>query len=279
MTPRSMDKIQPETQSLDWMLTKGYVVRPFADTAPLVEMATLCGKNLAIKGDNRGLLEYHASHREQENHLATVASLTSAINQTNYVEQLFRPEQGFLASLLGPDLVIQANPHLRVGRPKEVRDSIDLHRDSFYGSSVWHLNAWFPLLPLESGCGLLLGEGTHREPSMGVREKTFADDFRSTVTKGSVANQLGYVYRALTDDTIENLDPARLVLVAPPWGSYCLFFGCMVHGGTNESTVTRWTIDVRFSRLDDGSAVRPGYFRTFSRGVIRQVAEDFGCAA
>src|SRR5262249_16870453 len=157
-----------------------------------------------------------------------VATATAAVNGTDLIPRLFRPELPFLTSLLGPDVLIQNAPYLRVGRPKEVRDSIDLHRDSFYGCSVWHVNCWFPLVPWQPGRGLPLGEGTHVVPSRGVRDKTFPDEFRSTVAKGSVAHALGYVYRPWTDDTIENLPPDRLRLITPALGCYALFFGCMV---------------------------------------------------
>lgn len=254
---------------------QGFVVRPFPEPGPLAELEGLCRRLLGEQGGGTDLADYHHSFTEQDRHISTVARLTSAVNATDAVARLFRPEEAFLQSLLGPDVVIQSAPHLRVGRPLEERDSIDLHRDSFYGSSIWHLNFWFPLIPLGPGSGLLLGAGTHRAPSRHVRDKAFADAFRASVVKGSVENQLGFIYRRRTDDTIESLDERGLTLVAPPVGSYVLFFGCMVHGGTNRSNITRWTMDVRFSKANDGSAVKPGYFRPFCQGLIERVAAEF----
>jgi hypothetical protein len=253
----------------------GYVVRPFVDAGPLGELTALCGRMLAEEHLAGELATYHQRVRDQETHIRTVARLTEAVNGTHLIETLFRPEEAFVQSLLGPDVVIQNAPHLRVGRPGEERDSIDLHRDSFYGSSIWHLNFWFPLIPLGPGSGLLLGAGTHRQPSRHVRDKSFPDAFRASVEKGSVENQLGFVYRRRTDDTIEGLQPDGLTLVAPQIGSYLLFFGCMVHGGINRSDRTRWTMDVRFSKMEDGSVVKPGYFRDFCRGVVRRVGAEF----
>jgi hypothetical protein len=149
---------------------RGHAMRPFADTAPLRLLLELCRDVLRAENLDGDLESYHERVHEQDAHIRTVAALTSALNAQPHLETLFRPEEEFLQSLLGPDVLIQNAPHLRVGRPHEARDSIDLHRDSFYGSSIWHLNAWFPLLPLRAGSGLLLASGTHRQPSRHVRD-------------------------------------------------------------------------------------------------------------
>jgi hypothetical protein len=133
-------------------------------------------------------------------------------------------------------------------------------------------------VPLQPGCGLLLAEGTHVIPSRGVREHTFTDSFRAGVTKGTAAHTLGFVYQPRTDDTVASLTPDQLTLVAPPRGSYLIFFGCMVHGAKNDSKATRWSVDVRFSRPDDNASTRPGYFRVFKQGLISRVAERFYAA-
>jgi hypothetical protein len=259
----------------DSLLARGYVVREFLRPGPLGQIADLCRTVLRQHNLAGDLETYHERVGDQETHLRVAAAATAAVNASGLIECLVRPEQSFLASLLGPDILIQAASHLRVGRPSEARDSIDLHRDTFYGSSVWHLNCWFPVVPLQPGCGLLLAEGTHVVPSRGLRDKAFSDSFRSSVARGSVAHSLGFVYRPRTDDTIEGLGPKQLRLLAPALGSYVLFFGCMVHGGINEGPTTRWSIDTRFSRPGDDSTMRSGYFRDLCRGVISRVAEQF----
>lgn len=281
MTTPTITQSRPITRAAatgdlhDDLFRLGYVIRRFTDPSPLQSVARLCQETLEKRHYHAELLTYHTRASDQDAHLQLAEAATLAVNQSSTIEDLFRPEVPFLSGLLGPDLLIQAAPHLRIGRPGEIRDSIDLHRDSFYGSSVWHLNAWFPLVPLRPGCGLLLADGSHRIPSRNVREKRFDDEFRSSVTKGSAANRLGYVYRALTDDAIENLDPSAISLVAPPLGCYVLFFGCMIHGGVNDSGATRWTMDVRFTRPNDASSVKEGYFRPLQRGLISLVADDF----
>ncbi|AMV25617.1 hypothetical protein VT84_14565 [Gemmata sp. SH-PL17] len=261
------------------LLTKGYTVRPFTDPGSLGEIAGVCNDVLGRYGFAGDLTSYHERVPDRETHLRVVRSITDALHAGAVLERLFRPERDFIVSLLGPDVMVQAAPHLRVGRAGEETDGIGLHRDSFYGSSAYHLNFWFPLAPLPAGSGIYLAEGTHREPSLRVRDQPFDDSFRSTVKRGSLAHGLGFVYQPRTDDTIAALTPDRLTLVAPPLNSFVVFFGCMVHGGSNAGAWTRWTMDVRFSNMNDGSAVRPGYFREFSRGVVSRVAQAFAPAA
>jgi hypothetical protein len=261
------------------MLTRGYAVRPFANPAPLADVVGVCRDVLKGHGFTGELTEYHTWAKDREAHLRLTRTLTDAILTSTVLERLLRPEEAFLVSLLGPDVLIQAAPHLRVGRAGEETDGIGLHRDSFYGSSAYHLNLWFPLAPLPAGSGLYLADGTHREPSRGVRDRVFDDAFRSSVKRGSLAHGLGFVYQPRIDDTIAALTPESLTLVAPEIGSYVLFFGCMVHAGSNSGDTTRWTLDVRFSKTNDGSAVRPGYFREFTRGVVTRVAQAFAPAA
>ena len=261
------------------LLERGYTVRPFADPLLLDEFVAECQAVLDRLGAGGDLAGYHERVTDREHHLNIVRAVTDALHAGSLLERLFRAEEPFIVSLLGPDVLMQAAPHLRVGRAGEEADTIGLHRDSFYGASAYHLNFWFPLAPLAAGTGIYLAEGTHREPSRGVRDHHFGDPFRSTVKKGSVAHGLGYVYQPRIDDTIAGLPPGRLTLVAPPFGSYVVFFGCMVHGGCNNGSATRWTADVRFSTLNDGSDVRPGYFREFCRGVVSRVAEAFNRAA
>lgn len=275
MNPGSSQKPSLDTaESLDQMWQNGFAIRQFTAVDVLDQIADLCRRELA-KFCPSDLPDYHKSVTDQELHLKAVAAMTDQINGTTLVDELFRPEADWLRSLYGPDILIQRLPHLRVGRPNEDRDSIDVHRDSFYGSSVWHLNAWYPLIPLPERCGILLAHGTHRQPSRNVQDKSFPDQFRASVEKGSLANRMGFIYRRRTDDTIEALTPADMTLVAPPLGSYVLFFGCMAHGGVNQGDTTRWTMDVRFSKPNDGATTKPDYFREFTRGVISRVAEDF----
>ena len=219
--------------------------------------------------------QWHLSALDSPRHIEDVRKLSDRIVALDLVPQLLKENVASFIPLLGPDINAQRVPHLRVSRPNQESDFVDWHRDTFYGNSPWELNLWFPLYPLQDGAGIRIVPGSHRAASENIRDAYDDDPFRTSVTKGSVANQMGYLYQPKTDDSIVNLRQTDSVLIAPRYGSAVLFFGSCVHRAQNNSCETRVSIDLRLCNMHTKTECKPDYYKPLSRGVVYQAAREF----
>jgi hypothetical protein len=249
---------------------RGFVEITFSETESLKRLQALAKD--AFQSDPE---HWHERNSPQELHLAAVKHLTDEIVHSDLVTSLIRSNQDIFTGLLGPDVDVQAAPHVRVSRPHLENDLIHWHRDTFYGANPWELNIWFPLFTLKEGAGLLFVEGSHRLPSNNVREIKDHNEFRRSVKKGSVAHQVGYVYLPKIDDAIAEMDSSNVRLLSPAFGQAIFFFGCGIHTAQNLSDKTRVTIDVRVKNAHATSNTRPGYYKPLARGLISQCSERF----
>lgn len=217
--------------------------------------------------------EFHKESINDEQRLLLVKQARDKIIDKDLIKKLFLSNSEFLVKLLGPDIDIQSEIYLRVSRPNVESDFIDWHRDTFYGNSYWELNCWFPIFPLETSAGLMIIEGSHLEAASNVHSIDDKNSFRSKVKKGSLANELGYLYAPKSDDTISKLDPDRIKLLTPELGQCVLFFTHAAHRAHNSSTITRVSIDLRIKNMFAPTNTRPGYFKPLLRSVITNCVE------
>ena len=180
-----------------------------------------------------------------------------------------------MSSILGPYLLIQTSSHLRIHKPNCESDSPGIHRDTFYGNSVGHINCWFPLIKLGDGGGIMLAKGSHCVPSLNVRDVSYEDTERELVTKGSLANKLGFVYAPKIDDSIANLSPHSIQLVSPNVGEYVLFFGNMIHSGANGAERVGHSIEAHFTHPYHILKTHEKYFELYDTGVLYKVEKLF----
>lgn len=248
----------------------GFVELSFGDVDPLFEIQKLLTDAFPCVPE-----EWHAMEKSQGEHVAFVKHISDQLAQKRLVEELVRKNADLLSPILGPDIDIQREAHLRVSRPVRESDLVDWHRDTFYGNSPWEMNLWFPVFPLREGAGLVLIQGSHVQPSRNVRDAIDADPFRKSVTKLSTANQIGYVYAPKTDDTISAMGSSGIRLLAPQVGKAILFFGCAAHRAQNRSDSTRISIDVRLRNSHTSTNTRSGYYVELCRGVISRCAKKF----
>jgi hypothetical protein len=220
-------------------------------------------------------LQWHLRATPQDEHVLRVKQSLDLIIDRRLVRELVLDKAAELATVVGADIDIQCVPHLRVTRPDHESDFVDWHRDTFYGNGPAELNLWIPIHPLRPGSGLRLFPGSHRIPSHNVRNVLERDPFRKQVTRGSLANQIGYTYSPRMDDFMASMSPQDSVLVAPEFGNAVLFFGSMVHRGENHSDQTRFSLDVRVRHPLMPTSTRPGYYEPLVRGVVWQCVQDF----
>lgn len=65
---------------------------------------------------------------------------------------------------------------------------------------------------------MLIVNGSHCIAANNVHFIEENNHFRKKITKGSIANELGYVYAPKVDDTILNLDESKIKLLTPSIG-------------------------------------------------------------
>ena len=217
--------------------------------------------------------EFHKGNFSDEERLELVKKAKDKIVEKNLVKKFLIENKEFLIQLLGPDIDIMTDIYLRVSRPNLESDFIDWHRDTFYGNSFWELNFWMPVFPLEKGAGLMLVEGSHLTPASNVKSVKDENKFRNQVTKGSLANELGYLYAPKTDDTISNIENENVILLTPKLGQAVLFFTHVVHRAQNASSITRVSIDLRIKNMFAPTNTKPGYFQPLARSVVTHCVE------
>lgn len=248
----------------------GFIVLPLLNKKPLLKLQKVVRSFFDCEPD-----EWHNKNVNQDDHISLVKEITDKISESGLTAELIRSNVDTFIQLLGPDIDIQIVPHLRISRPQKESDLINWHRDTFYGNLPWEMNLWFPLFPLHSGAGLRILAGSHLKPSMNIREVKDTDPFRSTVIKGSLANQIGYLYSPKTDDTIANMKLSQAKLISPQVGAAILFFGYMVHKAENTSTHTRISIDLRIRNAHTKTNTKEGYYKPLSRGLIDRCVSQF----
>lgn len=215
----------------------------------------------------------HQHHLDDELRLLKIKQIKDDIVKNQLVKSLLFENIHLFDFLFGSDIDVQDNIHLRLSRPNMECDLVDWHRDTFYGNSLWEVIVWFPIFPLEDGVGLTIVENSHLEVAKNVRFIEDKNSFRKNVVKGSIANEIGYVYAPKTDDSIESIDSASIKLLSPRVGQAILFFGHIIHRAQNHSTKTRISIDVRMKNMFAPTNTKPGYYQPLTRGCVAQYVE------
>ena len=252
----------------DSLRENGYATIAFAEVKPIDDIQKIVSQIFPCPP-----IELHKKPIDDNTRLALVKEAKDAIVKSGYVKQLLYDNAKLFMTLLGPDIDIQSDIYLRVSRPSLESDFIDWHRDTFYGNSYWELNFWVPIFPLSEGAGLMVVKGSHLTPSHNVQAVNDQNAFRSTVTKGSLANELGYLYAPKRDDTISNLDTSQITLLSPPCGQGILFFTHAAHRAHNASNETRISMDLRIRSMLAPTNTKPGYYQPLTRGVIASCVE------
>lgn len=259
-----------QKQNLLELEKDGFTVLSFSKLASIFEMQAIVRDIL-----NCEPTELHRQKSSQDDHIELIETVTNKIASSDLVSKLVKANVDHFIRILGPDIDIQAVPHVRISRPDNESDLIDWHRDTFYGNMPWEMNLWFPLFPLHSGAGLRILTESHLKPSTNIREIKDIDPFRSAVTKGSPANKIGYLYSPKIDDTISNMKLDQIKLLSPRVGEAILFFGCMVHKAENASNYTRISIDLRIRNAHTKTNTKADYYKPLSRGVIDKCTSQF----
>ena len=253
------------------LFENGYVILDFLERdyfdAMQEEIKSVFGFNPTL---------FHEQKMDDDHRLQLIKHTKDILVKKKYVKNCVLANTACFLPLLGPDIDIQSDMHLRVSRPQREEDFINWHRDTFYGNSHWELNFWMPIFPLEQGAGLLVVDRSHSSLAVNVRHIQEQNTFRKQVLKGSIANELGYQYAPKSDsviDAIAESDPSQIKLLAPKVGQAVLFFAHCVHRAQNLSSKTRVSIDVRIKHMLASTNTKPGYYEPLIRSDVAKYVE------
>jgi sporadic carbohydrate cluster 2OG-Fe(II) oxygenase len=254
---------------------KGWFVFDLPDPTPIWKTRTFLEQTIArILGTPIALENYHKYVKSDEEHTSIQVQITQGFREQFFGPQILASQASFFERLLGPDLLIQAKPYLRMTRPHKPQDNIGYHRDTFYGGSPFELSVFVPFvnLPPEASLSVLSGSHVHAEDFYPTQQIQNPDE---AVRKGSEKHQLGFLYAP------KIMDPAihhKMEAIPLSVGQALVFSLATVHGSiVNTGNVTRWSSDMRIMHAlapVDLSA-RPDYYKPLSYSVVSECARQY----
>ena len=224
--------------------------------------------------DLSGLEQYHLLVDDRQQHLEILHNLSSSYWQAELGQKIITANLNLFQQLIGPDLVIQRYPYLRVVRPGQEADAVPLHRDTYYGASPYEISILIPFTNMEAEAALKVITSSHLAPDS---EYPYIQQVSPDVTIGSSQHQLGWAYapRLLEPHLLEQAESISLKV-----GQVLIFGLSLVHGaGVNRSQCTRFSSDIRLANslapVKWTRGVHKDYFVPLHKSVISQIAEHY----
>jgi ectoine hydroxylase-related dioxygenase (phytanoyl-CoA dioxygenase family) len=218
------------------------------------------------------LERYHEIADDDADHHRYQKELTDIFRSRRYAARVIGAQIELFRQFVGPDLLVQVSPYLRMARPGKLQDNIGYHRDTFYGASPYELSVWIPYvdLPAESSLGVLSGSHVRPERDFPVTQTQSAH-----VTKGSDLHKLGFPYAPKV------MDPGPLAdmrQVAVKRGEMLVFSLATVHGSVlNSGPVARWSTDIRVlnALAPVDLTARADYYEVLSTSAVSDRARAY----
>jgi len=268
---RSIAQYEAEYREQGWVL----VTLPRPDVIDTVREVLLAELRRISGVADITLERYHEIADDDAVHHDYQYRLTEVFRSRRYAYEVLAAQDDFFRPFLGPDLLVQVNPYLRMARPGKPQDNIGYHRDTFYGASPYELSVWIPYvdLPAESSLSVLSGSHIRPESDFPVTQTQSAD-----VAKGSNLHKMGFPYAPKVMDA----GPlANIQAVPVNRGEALIFSLATVHGTThNNGPIARWSTDIRVANAlapIDLSA-RPDYYERLSSSVVSDRARAYEVA-
>lgn len=173
--------------------------------------------------------------------------LVRAMHQLPQWRNSLRKNRGVLEEVVGPELMYQREPYMRILRRDRPDDSVGFHRDTHYGAALDEWVLWMPLTDAVDGAELRILPGSHLEPEEAYPWTQEQGDCE----RGSARHWLGFMWapKRMAKEVERQCIPVPCMV-----GEAILFNTNCVHGiEVNRAPWTRWSIDIR---LVDASKVR-----------------------
>jgi ectoine hydroxylase-related dioxygenase (phytanoyl-CoA dioxygenase family) len=252
-------------------IDNGWMVIDFADPGPVCAAREALQRHLAhLLQKNISLEEYHLEAQDDAFHTEIQVRMTQFFREQKWALRIFERQVEFLRRFIGLDILVQANPYLRMARPFKKQDNIGYHRDTFYGGSPYEVSVFIPFVDLEKESSLSVLSGTHVDPESKFPTTPTVDP---VVSKGSEKHGLGFLYAPkLMDPSIEE----KMRAIPLKVGQALLFSLSTVHGSVeNRGATTRWSTDARIlhALAPVDLSARPHYYETLELSPVTTCAK------
>ena len=230
------------SKNMEEIVDRGWSVVELDSRAIIADIQVLLLERLREKWfpEIERLELYHKSSNNGT-HTDIQYDLSNFLNSSGLIKALVNKNIGLLQAVSGNDLHIQKYPYLRIARPGVKEDNIGVHRDTYYGCSVYEVSMHIPIIDLPASASLGVISGSHiAKESDYPWTQTKATD----VEKGSKKHQLGFLYspKVMNLSVSEKMEYHEIKA-----GQALLFPLSLVHGQeVNSSEITRFSVDIRF---------------------------------
>ena len=114
------------------------------------------------------LEDYHSAVANDARHFAVFDDIANRFWQARLGCAIVAQNLDLFRRLLGPDLLVQQYPYLRIVRPGQADDAVPLHRDTYYGASPYEVSVVVPFTDMGPDCAVRAVSGSHVEPDFGI---------------------------------------------------------------------------------------------------------------
>jgi len=253
---------------------KGWLIVDFSDKEPVLrarkelqeELSSLIGKETALE-------DYHETI-PAEKHTEIQVHMTEFFRKRRFGPRIVASHLRFFQAFIGLDLLVQANPYLRITRPFRKEDNIGYHRDTFYGGSPYELSVLIPFVDLEPESNLQVLSGSHILPESEFPTTQVVNEDAS-ITKGSAKHNLGFLY---APKVMDPLIESRMESYPLRVGQALIFSLSTVHGSVeNRGRVSRWSTDIRVlnALAPVNLEARPTYYEPLCESAVTASAKSY----
>jgi hypothetical protein len=218
--------------------------------------------------------DFHTRVTDGERSVAIVHNLATYYWDLHLGRTIIEANLDLFRRLVGVDLHVQQRPYLRVVRPGHSKDSVPLHRDTYYGASPYEVSVLVPFTDMDAAGAIRVVSGSHLASD---REYPFEQRQSDDVVIRSPKHQLGFPYapRLLAPELMDSAEPVPLAV-----GQALIFGLSLVHGGgINNGQRTRFSTDIRvvnsLAPVQLSRGVNESYFVPLCSTVITESARRY----
>jgi sporadic carbohydrate cluster 2OG-Fe(II) oxygenase len=221
------------------LIKNGFIIKKFENIKPLINTRELILNKLKkiLKTKKVNFKNYHKFVNDKT-HKKVQWELSSYFWKSNLHIECAKGLKHFLFENIGPDLLIQKKPFLRIARPNKITDNIGLHKDTLYGQTPYEMAVHIPFLSLNKKACLKFASRTH----LITEKKLKFKKTKTKILKGSKDHKLGKPY----DPKIFDEKSYNSKSMPIKFGEYVFFTPALIHGqSVNSAKYSRFSIDLR----------------------------------
>ena len=223
------------------------------------------------------LEQYHKLDLSREEHFKVQWLLSNHFIKNKFHNKIVYELLDTLKYLIGPDLLIQKKPYIRIARPNNLEDNIGFHKDTMYGQSTYEMSVHTPLVNLNSKSCLKFVPFSHMFNEKKIKLNKNLININNKVKKNSYLHKLGFPYDPKRID-ITNFSPKNFNVKL---GEYVLFSPALIHGQeiNKDKSTTRFSFDTRitnvYSPINLENRGANGKYDNFNISAITTLSNDY----